>query len=400
MSAAACGACLALVPAAPAAPFAGELKTLYVLATWGPMPFTVAETQRVADETDAFFQASSSGRLKVPGTVAPAPLVLPRAVFDSCDATAIRNAAPASMFTGYNRIAFITPQAGCPFAGEANPTEVLLNGQVFRALAVHELGHTLGLGHASRWRCQSCALEEYGNSFSVMGGGDGDLNAPEKAQLEWLTSIVRGAAPGVYELGPIEGPTTLPQALVVSVAGSELWFESRGVPTPSFTGASAQPAGIVVTAAPLPDGEPSPYVRPNLLLANQIATGRFAYVAGETYVRPGVVRVTVESHEPARAALRLQWLDRTRPGKPGLDARPAGRGRVRLDWAPARERGSGVAAYTVRADGRRVAVLTEQPLAGWSTSLRLTRGRHTVGVFATDRAGNRGPLASRRVLVK
>ena len=32
---------------------------------------------------------------------------------------------------------------GCPFFGEANPTEVLLNGRLFKALAAHELGHAL-----------------------------------------------------------------------------------------------------------------------------------------------------------------------------------------------------------------------------------------------------------------
>jgi hypothetical protein len=400
--AAALATAAAVWPAAsPAEPVAGELRVLYVLATWGPLPFSTADAQTVAAETDAFFRASSSGRLSMPGTVASTPLTLPRAVFDNCDATALRDASPASTFAGFDRIAFVTPPvATCGFAGEANPTEVLLNGQLFRSLAGHELGHTLGLGHASRWRCSSCALEEYGNAFSVMGGGDGDLNAWEKSRLEWLTGTVRARAAGTYELGPVERPTSLPQVLVIATAGTEFWLESRGVPTPSFTGATVQPPGIVVTARPSDDGEPSPFVRPNLLLANPAGGNRYAYAAGEAFVRPGIFRLTVSSHEPTQALLRFEWLDRIRPGRPGLDARAAGRGRVRLSWAPARERGSGVATYTVRADGRRVAVLDQQPLAGWGTTIRLTRGRHTVGVFATDRAGNRGLVASRRVRVR
>jgi hypothetical protein len=133
-----------LVPSASAV--SGELRVLYVTATWGPMPFAQDEVEHVAAETEAFFQAASGGRLSMESSIA-APLRLPRTVFDSCDATVLRNAAPPSAFAGFDRIAFVTPLvATCGFAGEANPTEVLLNGRLFMALAAHELGHTLGLG--------------------------------------------------------------------------------------------------------------------------------------------------------------------------------------------------------------------------------------------------------------
>ena len=175
--------------ASPAAAATGQLRTLYVQATWGPVPFMQADLERVARETDAYFQASSSGRLSMPGSVA-APIQMRRAVFDSCDATVLRSEAPAAMFEGFDRVLFVTPHvASCPFGGEANPTEVLLNGALYRNLAAHELGHTLPLGHASRWACSgnSCSVEEYGSPFSVMGGGGGDLNAFEKSRLGWLT---------------------------------------------------------------------------------------------------------------------------------------------------------------------------------------------------------------------
>ena len=157
------------VPAAAAV--SGELRVLYVLASWGPTPFSPAEVERVALETDAFFQASSSGRLSLRSSVA-GPLELPRSVFDSCDATVLRNAAPPSTFGQADRVVFVTPRVPtCPFAGEANPTEVLLNGQLFMAVAAHELGHTLGLGHASRWDCagRACAVDEYGERVQRHG---------------------------------------------------------------------------------------------------------------------------------------------------------------------------------------------------------------------------------------
>jgi hypothetical protein len=388
------------VPSASAV--SGELRVLYALATWGPVPFTAADAERVAAETDAFIQASSSGRLSMPGVVSD-PLRLPRAVFDSCDATALRNASPAATFSGYDRIVFVTPPvAACQFAGEANPTEVLLNGLLFRALAVHELGHTLGLGHASRWDCAggSCGVDEYGGEFSAMGGGDGDFNAFEKAKLEWLTSVVRPTGNTTYEIGPIEGGTALPQALVVTTAASEFWFESRGDPTPAFDGDSAQPPGVAVIAGPGNGAVSSPYPRENLLLANPAGRGRFAYAPGESFVRQGVFRVTVERHARESATLGFAWLDRTAPGRPALDVRTMRSGRVRLSWDPASEQGSGVQTYSVAVDGRVLRTLDGQvPYLNSSITLRLARGPHRVAVIATDRAGNRGRAATSRVVI-
>jgi hypothetical protein len=388
-----------------AAAVSGEMRVLYVLATWGPTPFTQAEVEQVAAETDRFFQESSDGRLSMPGSVI-GPIVLPRAAFDTCDATALRSEMLQSAFVGYDRAAIITPPvASCPFGGEANPTEVLLNGLLFTALAVHELGHTLELGHASAWLCGggSCTVDEYGSDFSVMGGGYGDFNAYEKSQLEWLTGVLRPTGAAGYEIGPIEGPTTLPQAFVVTTASSEFWFESRGRSTPAFVGPSVQPAGVAVTAGPFIGSQTtSPYPRPNLLLPNPVG-GRagFSYSAGETFVQPGIFAVAVERHSSESAVLRLEWRDRVAPSKPPLRVRVKRRGRVQLDWEPARERGSGVATYTVLADGRPQRVLDgEIPYLNVTATLRLPRGTHRVGVFATDRAGNRGPATLVRVRVR
>jgi hypothetical protein len=389
--------------APPAAAVTGELRTLYVVATWGPVPFSHDDLAQAAAETDAFFRASSPGRLSMPGFVA-GPIQLRRGVFDACDATALRNEAPPETFAGYDRIVFVTPRVDrCAFSGEANPTEVLLNGRLFRNLVAHELGHTLGLAHASRWVCGAggCTIDEYGSGFSVMGGGSGDFNAFEKAALDWLAGIVRPTGSGVHELGPIEGPTTLPQALVVRTAASEFWFESRGQVTPSFTGNAAQPPGMAVLAGPALGTELSPYSRANLLLANPAGGLRFSYAPGEAFVRPGVFRVAVEHHSAERAALRFDWLDRVAPARPQLRVRSRRPGRVGLTWRPARERGSGVDAYAVVVDGRVVRTIrTDLPFTLWTETLRVASGVHRIGVYATDRAGNRGRIAATRIRVR
>ena len=49
--------------AAPsAAAVTGEMRTLYVLATWGPVPFSNEDLLRVGTETDAFFRGATSAR--------------------------------------------------------------------------------------------------------------------------------------------------------------------------------------------------------------------------------------------------------------------------------------------------------------------------------------------------
>ena len=388
------------VPSASA--LSGEVRVVYVLATWGPEPFTQADFDRVAAQTDAYFRASSAGRLSMPGTFGGA-VRLPRAVFDSCDATVIRNAAPVSVFAGSDRAVIVQPHVpSCAFGGEANPTEVLLNGELYLALAAHELGHTLGLAHASRWDCvgASCQVNEYGNEFSVMGHGNGDLNAFEKSKLQWLTGVVRPAENATYEIGPVDGPTTLPQALVVTTAASEFWFESRAHSTPAFIGNSVQPPGVAVVAGPANGAIRSPYPRDNLLLPNPRGGGRFAYGAGESFVRRGVFRVTVDRQAPESVALGFRWLDRTAPARPSIDVRVR-RGRARITWDPAAEQGSGLLSYTVLVDGRAVRTLDGQiPYLNASATLRLSRGVHRVGVRAIDRAGNRGRATTIRVRVR
>ena len=379
------------------------MRTVYVLTTWNQQsPFTTAETERVAAETDTFFRASSAGRFAMPGSVA-GPIELPMSVFNSCDATVVRNAAPPSLFEGFERAVIITPQVdACQFHGEANPTEVFLNGRLTRSLAAHELGHTLGLGHASRWACGAgrCTVDEYGNPFSAMGSGDGDFDAYEKSWLEWLTDIARPEGDGTHEIGPIEGPTTLPQALVVTTASSEFWLELRGRSTPSFYGETVQPPGVVAVAGPAPGGG-WVFPRSNLVLPNPAGGARYAYQAGESFVRRGVFAVSVESHAPDRALLRFSWLDKVAPLRPRLRARAIRRGRVRLTWYSARERGSGVRSYELRLDGNAVQVVDAGPaLNQWQVTIRAPRGVHRVAVLATDRAGNRGRAASARVRVR
>ena len=248
---------------------------------------------------------------------------------------------------------------------------------------------------------EGCSVAEYGGPFSVMGSGGGDLNAFEKSRLGWLTSLVRPRGSGTYEIGPIEGPTTRPQALVVTTAASEFWFESRGLQTPSFIGSSVQPPGVSVVAGPAVGGDASsPFPRDNLLLQPQRWSS--LRIRRRRVVRPpGHFRLTVERHAPEAAALKFQWLDRLAPGRPRVRGRSVRRGRARIEWDAPRERGSGIETYTLLVDGRaRRTVGRDVLYISGGINFRLPRGRHRLGVLATDRAGNRGRASWLRVRVK
>ncbi len=81
----------------------------------------------------------------------------------------------------------------------------------------HELGHNLGMGHAST------PSSEYGDNTDIMGLGQNRLrqvNASHKEQMGWLPpeQIVTVTASGVYQIAPIElYPSTAlaPQALKI-----------------------------------------------------------------------------------------------------------------------------------------------------------------------------------------
>ena len=199
-----------------------------------------------------------------------------------------------------------------------------------RAIA-DQIAHRSGTTPSANSR--SCRRSSSNSPLSrlVERDGGGDFDAFEKSWLGWLSGPVRTDVDSLQEIGSIEGPTTLPQALVITTAASEFWFESRGVPTPSFYGESVQPPGVVAVAGPGPGGG-WVFPRANLLVQNPSGGARYAFQAGESVVRRRVFAVTVESQTVDRALLRFHWLDKRAPRRPNLSARATRRGRIRVNW--------------------------------------------------------------------
>jgi hypothetical protein len=94
--------------------------------------------------------------------------------------------------------------------------EIWFNGDLFDGAIPHELGHNLGLQHASSLKCSgvpladdplTCTSEEYGSPVDIMGNlFVGHMIVSEKWYLGWLSGCngVRVKASGTFNLLPLE----------------------------------------------------------------------------------------------------------------------------------------------------------------------------------------------------
>lgn len=121
----------------------------------------------------------------------------------------------------YDYIIIAFPQTSCNFAGSAgvNTKEAWINGAFTVHSIGHEIGHMLGVHHASSLeRCTdglgnnetisaNCKTIEYGDPYDIMGiQNPGHFNAFHKAQLGYLTAknIIEVNQSGNYSIFPLE----------------------------------------------------------------------------------------------------------------------------------------------------------------------------------------------------
>ena len=197
---------------------------------------------------------------------------------------------------------------------------VWIDGSMDTAATVHELGHTLGLGHGHALSClgasgqpvalsSNCTSSEYGDGYDVMGCCEsGSFSAMQKFDLGWMSGREEDVPPagGTFTLEPLEAITPGLQALRVTDGSQILWLEYRR-PVGVDSWLSPSSADGILIHEQLPDAYTS--LGSNLLDMTPGSAGGFSDAAlpvGTTWADPlGTDVITVNSAGPTGAQVTI-----------------------------------------------------------------------------------------------
>jgi hypothetical protein len=327
-------------------------------------------------------------------------------------ASQARAAAAADGFSAsqYQHVIFVFPEQNCPWSGLAHHpgTQSWINGEPSTFVTAHELGHNLGLDHASSWNCTSagapvtlsasCTVSEYNDPFDVMGNhGDRHSHGWHLQRLGILqaSNVQTISASGTYSMTAALAPTTQPTTLRIprtrDSAGNPVdWYyleirETGGV-FEDFSVLDPVVGGVSIRV----NDDPASSTRSKLLDAHPGSGGiaNAPLAPGETFGH-GQLSVRTVSAGGGEATVSISMSggsgDTHAPSTPSaLRHSITATGDVRLEWNPSTD-DTGVRVYSVYRDGVPVASTGATSI----DTAAAPAGAHVYTVYAEDHAGNR-----------
>jgi hypothetical protein len=350
----------------------------------------------------------------------------------------------ASVLNAYNHVIYVFNSGGhCGFAGLGYmPGRTVYIDNYFQlSVVAHELGHNLGVHHASALRCivngqavafananGACSSSEYGDPYDIMGSSaTNQQDAFHKWQSGWLGAstgprVQTITHSGDYTVNPLELSTGVPLLLIPGVTsgmntnnspstnlGQEFAIDLRQpygtqfdafpgtnppgtsgveihlVQTPG-TGAPVQTQLIDTTPqtssfldAPLTPGNTFTDAADNITITDE---GITPLVGATVHVTLGPAASTTDTTPPSTVSALTATVT-TGPV-------------VTVSFAAATDAG-GIASYRVSRDGTQIALLSAATTsyADWTAG----PGVHTYAVTAVDIAGNVGATTATTAFV-